>query len=157
MGFGCHLLILSRKGNSISSYVKNGWVSSSRGIDGALIRDLMSETIEARFGKVLKVPHPVQWLSDNGPCYVAHETVAFGKMLGLEVCTTAPYNPESNGMAEAFVKTFKRDYVQLADLSCADIVRKQLSEWFNDYNDNAPHKGLGMKSPREYRLRNQLA
>ena len=42
-------------------------------------------------------------------------------------------------LAEAFVKTFKRDYVALGDLSSAAAVAKQLPAWFEDYNQNAPH------------------
>lgn len=30
------------------------------------------------------------------------------------LCTTPAYSPESNGVAEAFMKTFRRDYVYLA-------------------------------------------
>lgn len=127
------------------------WVTSSRGIDGGLIRDLMTETIELRFGSIDRLPHPVQWLSDNGPCYTAHETILYGRSRGLDVRTTPSYSPESNGMAEAFVKTFKRDYVWLGDLSSADRVREQLATWFEDYNENAPHKALKMRSPRQYR------
>jgi len=126
------------------------WITSSRGLDGGMVRDLMAETVERRFGKVTELPHKVQWLTDNGPGYIADETVAFGRLLGLEICTTAPYSPESNGMAEAFVKTFKRDYVAFGDLSSAERVLEQLPGWFQDYNESAPHKGLGMKSPREY-------
>lgn len=127
------------------------YVTSSRGIDGELVRDLMTETIELRFGDVNTVPHVVQWLSDNGPCYTAHETVRYGRLRGLDIRTTPAYSPESNGMAEAFVKTFKRDYVWLGDLSSAAKVLEQLPTWFEDYNENAPHKALRMKSPREYR------
>lgn len=127
------------------------YVTSSRGIDGGLVRDLMAETVELRFGQVPRVPHVIQWLSDNGPGYTARETVSFGHSLGLDVRTTPSYSPESNGMAEAFVKTFKRDYVWLGDLSSADRVREQLAAWFEDYNENAPHKALKMKSPRQYR------
>lgn len=127
------------------------WLTSSRGIDGGLVRDLMTETIENRFGKIERLPMTIQWLSDNGPGYTAHETVTYGRSLGLEICTTPSYSPESNGMAEAFVKTFKRDYAWFGDLSCADRVREQLPAWFEDYNENAPHKALKMKSPREYR------
>jgi len=25
-----------------------------------------------------------------------------------------------------------------------------LNDWFNDYNENHPHKGLKLKSPREF-------
>lgn len=126
------------------------YVTSSRGIDGELVRDLMTEALEGRFGKVDRVPHLIQWLSDNGPCYTAHETVQYGRSLGLEVRTTPSYSPQSNGMAEAFVKTFKRDYVWLGDLSSAEKVLAQLPIWFEDYNENAPHKALKMRSPRAY-------
>lgn len=126
------------------------YIASNRGICGEMIRDLMTETMLYRFGEVDHLPTRIQWLSDNGPCYVARETVRFGRSIGLDMCTTAPYSPESNGMAEAFVKTFKRDYVWLGDLSSAHAVMAQLPAWFADYNNNAPHKGLKMMSPRMY-------
>jgi putative transposase len=41
------------------------------------------------------------------------------------MCTTPPYSPESNCMAESFVKNFKRDYVYLADLwTAADVLTR---------------------------------
>jgi transposase InsO family protein len=53
-------------------------------------------------------------------------------------------------MAEAFVKTFKRDYVYIHDRPDAKMVMAQLNSWFNDYNHNHLHKGLRLKSPREF-------
>jgi transposase InsO family protein len=126
------------------------YIASTKGIDGEMIRDLMAESVLYRFGEVDKLPKAIQWLSDNGSCYTARETVRFGRELGFEVCTTPPYSPESNGMAEAMVKTFKRDYAWVGDLSSADAVFKQLPGWFDDYNEHAPHKGLKMMSPRQY-------
>lgn len=112
----------------------------------------MAETVEARFGPgTIRVPHPVEWLSDNGPVYTAHDTREFGPSLGLLMCTTPAYSPESNGMAEAFVKTFKRDYVYVHELHSAAHVLAQLPAWLEDYNSVHPHKGLGMRSPREFR------
>lgn len=127
------------------------YVATTGGISGDLIRDLMAESIETRFGLVEKAPHRIQWLSDNGPAYIARETRSFAKMIGLEVCTTPYRSPESNGMAESFVKTFKRDYVQLHPLLDAGEVMALIPYWFCDYNENHPHKGLKMMSPREYR------
>src|SRR5262249_52789442 len=60
-------------------------------------------------------------------------------------------SPESNGLAEAFVGTFKRDYLGDADLRDAESVLTQLAGWVDDYNGQAPHSALGMRSPREYR------
>lgn len=127
------------------------YVATTGGISGDMVRDLMVESVEYRFGKVDTLPYPVQWLSDNGSAYIAHETRSFARMIGIQLCTTPYRSPESNGMAEAFVKTFKRDYVQLNPLYNARHVMAQLPNWFEDYNEVHPHKALKMRSPREYR------
>jgi len=119
------------------------------GISGSMVRDLMLETVERRFG-VMPAPHPVEWLSDNGSPYTARETLDFAAALGLVPCFTPVRSPESNGIAEAFVKTFKRDYVRVNLLPDALTVLRQLAGWFADYNDSHPHSGLGMRSPREF-------
>lgn len=127
------------------------YLASTSGISGEMIRDLMTEAIEARFGLVDRLPHRIEWLSDNGPAYTATETKRFAASVGLVVCRTPIESPESNGMAEAFIKTFKRDYVALHRLDHPQVVLEQLPEWFKDYNENHPHKGLKMMSPKEYR------
>jgi putative transposase len=53
-------------------------------------------------------------------------------------------------MAEAFVNTFKRDYVYVNELPSAVHVLAQLPAWFDDYNCCHPHRGLKMKPPREF-------
>jgi len=125
------------------------YIASTSGITAQNVRDLILESTEYRFG-MPKAPKGIQWLTDNGKCFTAKDTVAFARELGFDVRTTPAYSPQSNGVAEAFVKTFKRDYVWFGDLSSAESVIKQLPFWFEDYNNNAPHKGLGMKSPREF-------
>jgi len=126
-----------------------GHVASSCGVSGQMIRDLMLECVEKRFGAP-RTPHRIEWLSDNGSCFTARETVDFAAELGLESRFTPVRSPESNGMAEAFVKTFKRDYVYVNDRPSALSVMSRLGDWFEDYNENHPHKGLRMMSPREY-------
>jgi putative transposase len=125
------------------------WCAGTGGISGEMIRDLMLESVERRFGAA-GLPNPIQWLSDNGSCYRAHETIDFATHLGLVSCFTPVRSPQSNGMAEAFVKTFKRDYVYVHDRPDAKTVLSQLSAWFEDYNESHPHKALQMKSPREF-------
>jgi transposase InsO family protein len=79
-----------------------------------MIRDLMTEALYKRFQGKTRVPRALQWLIDSGTCYVARDTVEFRRRLGFEICTTAPYSPESNVIAEALVETFKRDYAYLS-------------------------------------------
>ena len=95
-------------------------------------------------------PQPIQWLSDNGSAYRAYDTIDFAIRLGLVPCFTPVRSPQSNGMAEAFVKTFKRDYAYVHDRPDAQTVLAQLSRWFEDYNEVHPHKALQLKSPREF-------
>jgi len=125
------------------------WVATTGGISGEMIRDLMLESVERRFNDQ-QTPHPIEWLSDNGSCYRAHDTVSFAQSIGLVPCFTPVRSPQSNGMAESFVKTFKRDYVYVHDRPDAQSVLAQLPRWFEDYNDNHPHKALRMKSPRDF-------
>jgi len=127
-------------------------VAAPRSLTGADIRTLMERSLWKRFGEAaLKTPHPVQWLSDNGPQYTATASVFYAHELGYVPITTPAYSPQSNGMAEAMVKTLKRDYVAGADLRDAESVLLQLGQWIEDYNTRAPHSALGMRSPAEYR------
>jgi transposase InsO family protein len=113
----------------------------------------------ARFG-ISKAAHPVEWLSDNGSAYIAKDTLDTATALGRKLCFTPIRSPESNGIAEAFVNTFKRDYARLSILPDAETVIALLTAWFEDYNEVHPHSGLKFLSPREFlRLsayRNQL-
>lgn len=127
------------------------YAATTGGICGEMVRDLMAEAMEYRFGQADRLPQSIEWLSDNGPAYIAHETWRFGQLMGFRICTTPYYSPESNGMAESFVKTFKRDYVYMHSLQDAKTVMEQLPGWFEDYNENHPHKSLNMRSPREFR------
>jgi len=126
------------------------FVAADAHLNGEDIRDLIAASVEQRFGGI-RASHAVEWLSDNGPQFVANETRKFAADCGLLPRNTRPYSPESNGMAEAFVKTFKRDFVYLADVRDAKTVLAQLPKWFEEYNESHPHKGLKMLSPREFR------
>jgi transposase InsO family protein len=127
-----------------------GWHGvAGAGIGGETIRDLMLAAVESRFG-TLVVPHAIEWLSDHGSPYTAKDTRDFACALGLQPCFTPVASPESNGLAEALVRTLKRDYVRINPLPDAVTVLQQLHRWFADYNDNHPHSGLGMRSPREF-------
>ena len=125
------------------------WQASTGGISGEMVRDLMLACVERRFS-ALRAPHPVQWLADNGSAYTASETLDFAVALALVPCFTPVRSPESNGVSEAFVKTIKRDYARIQPRPDALTVLQQLPSWIDDYNENHPHSGLKMRSPREF-------
>jgi putative transposase len=127
------------------------WIATTGGLDGGDIRDLMVQSVERRFGPVDSLPTQIEWLSDNGSPYIATHTRALARVLGLVPRTTPIESPQSNGMAEAFVKTFKRDYAQVRPRPDAATVMQQLDAWFEHYNSVHPHKALGYRSPREFR------
>ena len=119
------------------------------GISGSMVRDMMLEAVETRFA-ALRSPHLLEWLTDNGSAYTAKETRDFATALNLVPCFTPVQSPESNGISEAFVKTFKRDYVRVNPVPDALTALRQIAGWFEDYNENHPHSGLRMRSPREF-------
>jgi putative transposase len=126
------------------------FVATTGGIGGEEVRDLMVAAVEHRFGRVNRLPQTIEWLTDNGSGYVAHETRRFARDLGLEPRTTPVESPQSNGMAEAFVRTIKRDYVRVSPVPDAESVLRQLPGWLAHYNAVHPHKALGYRSPREF-------
>lgn len=123
--------------------------ATTGGYSADMVQSVMLACVEKQFGDV-KTLQPVEWLSDNDSCYTARETITFAVALGIVSKFIPARNAQRNGMAEALVKTFKRDYVFCNDRSDAETVMAQLPGWFEDYNENAPHKALRMLSPREF-------
>jgi len=130
------------------------YVATPYSTGGVEIRRLIRKSVFARFGD--QKPEPgIEWLTDNESIYTALETVIEAERHHLVPITTPVASPESNGMAEAFVNTFKRDYVAGGDLSSARRVIEQIPGWIEDYNTFAPHSSLGMKTPAEFRREQQ--
>jgi putative transposase len=129
-----------------------------KGLPGEPVREMLIEAVERRFGSVEAIPadHELEFLSDNGGAYIAADTRSVARQLGLKPINTPVCSPQSNGMAESFVNTFKRDYVSRMDLADAHTVMAQLPAAFDHFNEVHPHSSLKMRSPREFR-RHQAA
>jgi putative transposase len=69
------------------------WVATTGGIDSGDIRDLMIQSVEARFGLANRLPAPLEWLSDNGSPYTAREARALAREIGLLPLTTPIESP----------------------------------------------------------------
>ncbi|ELN4678952.1 IS3 family transposase, partial [Escherichia coli] len=108
------------------------WAVTTGGFNSETVQDVMLGAVERRFGNELPAS-PVEWLTDNGSCYRANETRQFARMLGLEPKNTAVRSPESNGIAESFVKTIKRDYISIMPKPDGLTAAKNLAEAFEHY------------------------
>ena len=51
--------------------------------------------------------YPDELVSDNGPCYRGKQFSEFLRRKGIKHTTSSPYYPQSNGLAEAYVKVVK--------------------------------------------------
>ncbi len=119
-------------------------VTTTEGIKNEDVQDLVITAVENRFGLINTLPKPIEWLTDNGSCFIAKDTRSLLIDIGMEPCSTPVRSAQSNGMAEAFVKTFKRDYVSGNPLLDAMTVIAQLPSWFEHYNTLHPRKALGI-------------
>jgi len=90
-------------------------------------------------------------LTDNGSRYTAIGTRAFARAINKRPLTTPVESPQSNGLAESFVKTIKRDYFAFGDLSDAKTVMGLLPSWSAYYNAVHPQSALKFMSPRMFR------
>lgn len=97
------------------------------GIGGSDVRDMMLQAVESRFFGSSRTPHAIEHLSDNGSAYMAKDTLDFAAVLNLVPCFTPVASPESNGLCEAFVKTFMRDYVGVNPLPDALTVLRHIA------------------------------
>ncbi|WP_350262762.1 IS3 family transposase (plasmid) [Pantoea sp. BJ2] len=131
------------------------WAAGTGGYDKETVEDVMLGAAENRFGQPLP-SEPLEWLTDNGSAYRAHETRAFARMLGLAPCTTGVRSPESNGIAERFVKTIKRDCISIMPKTDSQMALINLAVAFIHYNEHHPHSALGYRSPREF-IRRKLS
>ncbi|AJK45882.1 transposase [Burkholderia plantarii] len=127
------------------------WAATTAGHSGDIVRDLMLAAVEHRFGNGLHTESEIEWLSDNGSGYTADKTRQFAVLLGLKPLTTPVRSPQSNGMAESFVKTMKRDYVAIMPKPDAATAARNLAIAFEHYNEKHPHSALKYRSPCEFR------
>lgn len=118
-------------------------------ISGSDMRDVLVEAVERRFG-TYRAPSVIEMLSDNGSALHREGSADLRPPAGPEAPLHAGQRPQSIGISEAFVKTLKRDYVQMTPLPDAQTVLGLIEGWIEDYNDNHPHSGLKMRRQREF-------
>ena len=99
----------------------------------------------AAFGKKgVKVEHLI---TDNGSNYTSRLFRETAAELNICLHRTRPYRPQTNGKAEAFIKTLKREwaYARIYRSNAERI--DALGPFIDYYNHHRPHTSIGLRPP----------
>lgn len=70
-------------------------VATTEGIKSQDVQDLVITAVENRFGRINMLSEPIEWLTDNGSCFIAKDTASLLREIGMEPCTTPVRSPQS--------------------------------------------------------------
>ena len=87
-------------------------------------------------------------LTDNGSCYVSRRFRQACQRQGLRHLRTKPYRPETNGKAERFIQTLLLGWAYKRAYRTSNQRIKALPKWLRYYNEQRPHRALGMIPPK---------
>lgn len=102
----------------------------------------------------LTLPPELQYLiTDRGVHFVSKAMKTLARDKGFQRVPLAPHRPQSNGIAERFVRTLK-EWLTTHTWLTPDELRTLLRQFLTEYNDR-PHQGRELKglSPNEYARR----
>ena len=114
------------------------------------IGELLREALFLRFAHQRASAKGLEFLTDNGPEFIAESLQQLLNQLGLVACRTPCRSPQSNGLVESFFGSFKRDYLAHQPLETLAQAQKHLPTWITHYNQIAPHSALAMLSPATF-------
>ncbi|MDH7474347.1 MAG: DDE-type integrase/transposase/recombinase [Anaerolineae bacterium] len=104
-------------------------------------------------GVFLRCGRPEEIVSDNGREFVSvwEDTLTkFGQLLaeyGVEHVKCAPYYPQGNGKAEAFIKTLNRELLNGRTFDTLEELQTALDRYLLYYNNYRRHSALGWQTP----------
>lgn len=112
--------------------------------------ELLREALFQRFAHQRQRAKGLEFLTDNGPEFIADQLQQLLTRLGMIACHTPCRSPQSNGLVESFFGSFKRDYLSHHPLENLDDAMKLIPAWITHYNEVAPHSALAMSSPTTF-------
>lgn len=86
-------------------------------------------------------------LTDNARCYSSGAFVAVAEAHQVRLKKTRPYRPQTNGKAEAFIKTLQREWAYRRPYHSNRARLGALSAFLLDYNHYRPHTAIGNRPP----------
>lgn len=86
-------------------------------------------------------------LTDNGSNYRSQVFARAASELGIGLRRTRPYRPQTNGKAEAFIKTLQREWAYQRLYRSTLERRDSLEPFLHRYNHHRAHTGIGNSPP----------
>lgn len=87
-------------------------------------------------------------MTDNGSGYRSKAFAALIRELGARHLRTRPYTPRTNGKAERFIQTCKREWAYARPYAHSRDRKAALDVFLCYYNCHRPHWGIGRKTPQ---------
>jgi len=91
--------------------------------------------------------HTRRVLTDNGPCFYAHQFAHTCRQLGITHKRTRIYTPRTNGKAERFIQTAIREWAYARRYETSAQRYQSLQPWNHQYNWHRPHASLNQAPP----------
>jgi len=86
-------------------------------------------------------------MTDNGGCYRSRRFRRALEACGARHVFTRPYRPQTNGKAERFIQTAKREWAYARAYRSSVLRALALQGFLNRYNRRRPHRGIGNGTP----------
>lgn len=91
--------------------------------------------------------HVERVMTDNGSCYRSKRFRRALAAEGVRHIYTRPYRPQTNGKAERFIQTAKKEWAYHRAYRTSAIRTAMLAGFLNRYNSRRRHRGLGNVTP----------
>ena len=91
--------------------------------------------------------HVERVMTDNGGCYRSHRFRRALATEGVRHVFTRPYRPQTNGKAERFIQTAKREWAHARAYRSSAARSLMLPGFLDRYNRRRRHRGIGNLTP----------
>ncbi len=86
-------------------------------------------------------------LTDNAKCYSSGAFIEVASHYGVQLRRTRPFRPQTNGKAEAFIKTLQREWAYRRPYTSNAERLEAFETFLVDYNYVRPHTAIGNQPP----------
>lgn len=95
-------------------------------------------------------PERIVLRSDNGLVFGARRFRKLCRKWGVAQEFITPYTPEQNGLIERIFRSLKEECLWMTNYRTISELRQAVDGWVLYYNNERPHRALGMMSPAEW-------